>query len=197
LGRHGGTGEEQLKEAERRIVAHMVGSFGVDLSGLVLDMTNFATWTASANDRAPIAQRGHSKQKRADLRIVGLGLVVSVDGGIPLVSHAYPGNRPDVTQFGDMVSELARRFQSLGLWCDEDGAGRLTLVFDAGQNSEGNYDLLDSLPFHFVGSLPPSDHPTCWPWQGRLPDGGRAALPGAGGLRDRKVVFGERRRGWC
>ena len=148
--------EEQLKEAERRIVAHMVGSFGVDLSGLVLDMTNFATWIASANDRAPIAQRGHSKQKRADLRIVGLGLVVSVDGGIPLVSHAYPGNRPDVTQFGDMVTELAGRFQALV--GDEDGAGRLTLVFDAGQNSEANYDLLVGLPFHFVGSLPPSDH---------------------------------------
>ena len=180
----GAMGEEQLKEAERRIVAHMVGSFGVDLSGLVLDMTNFATWIASANDRAPIAQRGHSKQKRADLRLVGLGLVVSVDGGIPLVSHAYPGNRPDVTQFGDMVSELARRFQALV--GDEDGAGRLTLVFDAGQNSEGNYDLLDSLPFHFVGSLPPSDHPDLLAVAKAVPGGGRAALPGAGGLRDRK-----------
>ena len=82
---------------------------------------------------------------------------MSTDGGIPLVSHAYPGNRPDVTQFGDMVSELARRFEALV--GDQDGARRLTLVFDAGQNSEANYALLDGLPFHFVGSLPPSDHP--------------------------------------
>jgi transposase len=189
----GALGEEQLKEAERRIVAHMVGSFGVDLSGLVLDMTNFATWIASANDRAPIAQRGHSKQKRADLRIVGLGLVVSVDGGIPLVSHAYPGNRPDVTQFGDMVSELARRFQALV--GDEDGAGRLTLVFDAGQNSEGNYDLLDSLPFHFVGSLPPSDHPDLLAVAKavyRTVDEQR--FPGLVGYETEKVVFGQRRR---
>ena len=42
-------GEDHLKEVERRIVAGMVSTFGVDLSGLVLDMTNFTTWTASAN----------------------------------------------------------------------------------------------------------------------------------------------------
>ena len=48
-------------------------------------MTNFATYIDSANDRAPIAQRGKAKQKRNDLRLVGLGLVVSTDGGIPLV----------------------------------------------------------------------------------------------------------------
>ena len=154
----GAISEAQLKEVERRIVTVMVETFGVDMSGLVLDMTNFATWIASANDKAPIAQRGHSKQKRADLRIVGLGLVVSTDGGVPLVSHAYPGNRPDVTQFGAMVEELAERFESLSGEGAGQAARRLTLVFDAGQNSGDNYELLEGLPLHFVGSLPPSDH---------------------------------------
>ena len=155
-------GEDDLQEIERRIVAGMVERFEVDLSGLVLDMTNFATWIDSGNDRAPIAKRGHSKQKRSDLRICGLGLVVSVDGGIPLVSHAYPGNKPDVTQFGAMVTELVTRFATL-LPADGDvagaGAGRLTLVYDAGQNSDDNYELLDATSLSFVGSLPPSDHP--------------------------------------
>jgi hypothetical protein len=41
----------------------MVSEFGLDLSGLVLDMTNFATYIDSTNDRAPIAQRGKAKQK--------------------------------------------------------------------------------------------------------------------------------------
>ena len=59
--------EEELEEIERRIVAHMVETFCIDLSGLVLDMTNFATWIDSGNEKAPIAQRGHSKQKRNDL----------------------------------------------------------------------------------------------------------------------------------
>src|SRR5260370_11051625 len=90
---------DQLVEIERRVVARMVESFNVDCSGLVLDMTNFATYIDSANDRAPIAQRGHAKQKRTDLRLVGLGLLVSIDFGVPLVSPPYAGNRPDVTQF--------------------------------------------------------------------------------------------------
>ena len=69
--------------------------------------TNFATFIDSTNQRAPIAQRGHAKQKRNDLRLVGLGLVVTRDGGIPLLSHAYPGDRPDVTQFPTMIKTLA------------------------------------------------------------------------------------------
>ena len=48
----------QLAEIERRVTEQMVTVFGIDLSGLVLDMTNFATYIDSANDKAPIAQRG-------------------------------------------------------------------------------------------------------------------------------------------
>jgi transposase len=120
--------DENLIDIERRIVGRMVAEFEVDVSGLVLDMTNFATYIDSANDRAPIAQRGNAKQKRGDLRLVGLGLVVSVDAGIPLVSHAYAGNRHDSTQFPDVIDELVQRFGAL----DQGGAG-LTVVFDAGQ----------------------------------------------------------------
>ena len=143
----------QLAEIERLVVSCMVESFGIDCSGLVLDMTNFATYIDSANDKAPIARRGHAKQKRTDLRLVGLGLVISVDGGVPLVSHAYAGDRPDVTQFPLMVDELVSRFGALGLPADE-----LTLVYDAGQDSKKNQTKMAESPLHFVGSLPPSDH---------------------------------------
>jgi transposase len=187
--------ETDLTEIERRIVSGMVDTFGVDLSGLVLDMTNFATWIDSGNDRAPIAQRGHSKQKRSDLRIVGLGLVVSTDGGMPLVSHAYPGDKPDVTQFPAMVRELTERFETL---TGDEGGGRaepLTLVFDAGQNSEDNYELVEDSPFHFVGSLPPSDHPDLLAVPAdryRAVDTQR--FPGLTAFETQKVVFGVERR---
>ena len=46
-------------------------------------MTNFATYIDSTNDRALIAQRGKAKQKRSALRLVGLALVVTRDGGVP------------------------------------------------------------------------------------------------------------------
>ena len=189
--------EADLAEIERRVVTAMVATFGIDLSGLVLDMTNFATWIDSANGRAPIAQRGHSKQKRADLRLVGLGLVVSVDGGVPLVSHAYPGNKPDVTQFETMVETLAARFGVLSVLCD--GGGQLTLVFDAGQNSEDNIEIFDSDVssgrFHFVGSLPPSDHPDLLAVPtSRYQPVDDQRFPGLSAFETRKVVFGVERR---
>jgi transposase len=190
-------GDTELAEIERRVVTGMVEAFGIDVSGLVLDMTNFATWIDSANDRAPIAQRGHSKQKRADLRIVGLGLVVSSDGGIPLVSHAYPGDRPDVTQFPAMVHELAARFHALSGDAPGDGANadRLTLVFDAGQNSAENYELFEDSPFHFVASLPPSDHLDLLAVpKGRYRPVDKGRFPGLTAFETTKVVFGAERR---
>jgi len=182
--------EEQLAEIERRIVAHVVAEFAVEVAGLVLDMTNFATYIDTGNERAAIAQRGHAKQKRTDLRIVGLGLVVSVDGGIPLVSHAYPGNKPDVTQFAQMITELIARFGAIA------GQGaQLTLVYDAGQNSIDNYELLDGAPLHFVGSLPPSDHPDLLAvptHRYRAVD--KTRFPGLRAFQTHKVVFGAERR---
>jgi transposase len=143
-----------LREIERRLAARMVGEFDLALAGRALDMTNFATFIDSANARAPIAQRGHAKQKRVDLRPVGLGLVVTRDGGIPLVGHTYPGNRPDVAVFPAVVDELVARYRALAAADDE-----LTVVFDAGQNSAANFAHLAEVGLHFVGSLPPSDHP--------------------------------------
>jgi transposase len=141
-----------LDQIEARITARVVELFDPELSGLVLDMTNFATYIDSANDRAPIAQRGHAKQKRNDLRLVGLGLVVTRDGGIPLVHHAYAGNRPDVTQFADVIETLATRF---AFFAD---ASELTVVYDAGQDSAANQLVIEATGMHFVGSLRPSDH---------------------------------------
>lgn len=182
--------EDQLKVIERRIVARAVEVFGVDVSGLALDMTNFATYIDSGNDRAPIAQRGHAKQKRTDLRLVGLGLVVSVDGGVPLVSHAYAGNRPDVTQFGAVVAELARRFGAVA-----EAGEELTVVYDAGQNSEDNQELIERSGLHFVGSVPPSDHPDLLAVperRYRVVDARR--FPGLSAFETRKQVLGAERR---
>src|SRR6266545_3202430 len=139
---------------ERAVVARMVQRFGLDLSGLVVDMTNFATFIDSGNQRAPIAQRGKAKQKRVDLRLVGLGLVVTRDGGVPIASHPYPGDRPDVTQFAAVVDELVVRFAGLGM-----APEALTVVYDAGCDSAANQAHLEAAELHYVGSLRPSDHP--------------------------------------
>jgi transposase len=147
-------GQTELREIETRLGRRMVTEFGLDLTGLALDMTNFATFIDTGNDRAPIAQRGKAKQKRTDLRLVGLALVVTRDGGVPVIAHAYPGDRPDVTQFSTVVDELVTRYRDL-----VEHVESLTVVYDAGQNSSDNHAVVEAHGIGFVGSLPPSDHP--------------------------------------
>src|SRR5712691_4528388 len=147
---------EALPRIEEKLALAACARFGLDTSSVALDMTNFATFIDTGNGRAPIAQRGKAKQKRSDLRLVGLGLVVTRDGGIPLLSHAYPGNKPDVTQFPEMIRALAARHAGLAAAAGQGGT-EMTVVFDAGQNSEANFALLAGTNLHYVGSVPASD----------------------------------------
>lgn len=187
---------KQLAQVEQALAVRMIETFGLDISALALDMTNFATYLDTSNDRAPIAQRGKAKQKRGDLRLVGLGLVVTRDGGIPLVSHAYPGNRPDVTQFATMIDLLTARHAALAAETGAPpGPAEITVVFDAGQNSEANFTHLTKAGLAFVGSVPPSDVPDLL----ALPATDRAVVDadrfgGLTALETRRVVYGLERR---
>jgi transposase len=145
-----------LGRIEQKLAVAACARFGLDTSSVALDMTNFATFIDTGNGRAPIAQRGKAKQKRADLRLVGLGLVVTRGGGIPLLSHAYPGSKPDVTQFPQMITALAARHAALAAATGQDGT-EMTVVFDAGQNSEASFALLAGTGLRYVGSVPASD----------------------------------------
>jgi transposase len=194
---------QQLALIEHRLALRMIETFGLDISALALDMTNFATYIDSTNDRAPIAQRGKAKQKRSDLRLVGLGLVVTRDGGVPLVSHAYPGNRPDVTQFATVIELLTARHAALAVArtssehapASTPNAAEMTVVFDAGQNSVANFAHLAQTGLHFVGSMPPSDCPDLL----ARPATDRHAVDadrfvGLTALETRREVYGTQRR---
>jgi len=187
---------EHMEQVSEKIAVRIVEISGVDCSSVALDMTNFATFISTANGRAPIAQRGKAKQKRADLRLVGLGLVVTRDGGIPLTWHAYPGNRPDVTQFPDMITQLKTRYAAVcsaaGL---PAGPADLTVVFDAGQNSDANFAHLAAARLRYVGSVPASDCPDLL----ALPASARSLVDADrfGGLTahdTRREVYGAERR---
>lgn len=187
---------EQLQEASEKIAAAIVQASGADVSSVALDMTNFATFIATGNGRAPVAQRGKAKQKRSDLRLVGLGLVVTRDGGIPLAWHAYPGDRPDVTQFPAMISQLTARYRAI---CAATGAhaetADVTVVFDAGQNSEPNFAHLQETGLGWIGSVPASDCPDliALPASKRtLADKGR--LGGLTAYDTRREAYGAKRR---
>jgi len=187
---------EQLEEISRKIAMRIVQLSGVDCSSVALDMTNFASYIDSGNEKAPVAQRGKAKQKRSDLRLIGLGLVVTRDGGIPLTWHAYPGDRPDVTQFPAMIDQLLDRYQAVcaGAGVTAAAAG-MTVVFDAGQNSEDNFAHLAGAGLHYVGSVPASDCPDLT----ALPASVRSAVDKdrSGGLTaydTRRQAYGAERR---
>jgi transposase len=147
---------EALPRIEEKLALAACAQSGLDTSSVALDMTNFATFIDTGNGRAPIAQRGKAKQKRTDLRLAGLGLVVTRDGGVPLLSHAYPGNKPGVTQFPQMITTLAARHAALAAAAGQGGT-EMTVIFDAGQNSEANFALLAGTKLRYVGSVPASD----------------------------------------
>jgi transposase len=185
---------ENLEEISRRIALRIIEASGVDVSSVALDMTNFATFIDTANGRAPVAQRGKAKQKRSDLRLVGLGLVVTRDGGIPLTWHAYPGDRPDVTQFTTMIGQLRRQYETIAAAASA-GPADMTVVFDAGQNSQDNFAYLATAGLHYVGSVPASDCPDLT----TLPAGIRSVVDKDrfGGLTaydTRRQVYGAERR---
>ena len=187
---------EQLKEASRQIAARIVQVSGTDVSSVALDMTNFATFIATANGKAPIAQRGKAKQKRSDLRLVGLGLVVTRDGGIPLTWHAYPGDKPDVTQFPGMIDQLKTQYEAVCAAAGADAqAADMTVVFDAGQNSEANFAHLAGAGLRYIGSVPASDCPdlTAMPASRRtIVDKDR--FGGLTACDTRRIVYGGERR---
>lgn len=186
----------QLEEISRRIALRIVEASGADCSSVALDMTNFATFIATGNGKAPIAQRGKAKQKRSDLRLIGLGLVVTRDGGIPLAWHAYPGDRPYVTQFTTMIGQLRGQYEAITAAISGAGGGaEMTVVFDAGQNSEANFAHLAKTGLHYIGSVPASDCPdlTSLPASARtVVDEDRFGSLTA--LDTRREVYGAKRR---
>ncbi|MET3807510.1 transposase [Nakamurella sp. UYEF19] len=200
---------QALQDISTRIAAKMIEVFALDTSSVALDMTNFATYIDTTNDKAPLAQRGKAKQKRTDLRLIGLGMVVTRTGGIPLVWHAYPGNRPDVTQFPTLIDHLVRNYTAatadnignagnIGDAGDDQARGdtaAMTVVFDAGQNSAANFAHLADAGLHFVGSVPPSDCPDLL----ALPASRRRKVddqqyPGVTAIDTHRVVYGADRR---
>jgi transposase len=132
----------------------VVHDFQLPLDTLFYDPSNFCTYLASGNERSPLAQRGHSKHKRFDLRQCSLALLVTRDGQSPLYADVYEGNTVDATRFPvSLTASRPRVEQLVGHLAD------LTLVDDKGNHAKANQALGDDLPVHYVASLVPSQHP--------------------------------------
>ncbi len=126
---------EQMEQAQIEIARAAVRRFQLSADVLAFDTTNFDTHIATTTS-GTLARRGHAKSKRADLRVVGLAVLVSETGHVPLLHRTYPGNGSDQTVLASCLSALGKLHDALDQGQQRDGSVRRTLVRDGGSWSE-------------------------------------------------------------
>ena len=136
---------DSIAPMEREIVGRVLEQFALPVDTLLFDATNFFTFIASTNKRATLPARGHNKQKRDDLRQVGVALLCTRHGGIPLWHQTYGGQVADSKSFADVLPAFRQRLVELGRQIES-----LTLVYDKGNVSRGNQERVDASKLHYV-----------------------------------------------
>jgi len=143
--------QEIIRCIEEKACKKAYSEFGLKSDCFLFDPTNFFTYIREYKKNT-IAQRGHNKRKRNDLKQVSMSLLVTKDEcNVPLMHETYEGNIPDVSHFKQVLALMERRFKAIGLELP-----KITLVFDKGNNSKDAYEFLDSKGIHFVSSIRPS-----------------------------------------
>lgn len=180
--------EDAIEKIELELLRNLQPHYDLGADTLFYDTTNFYTFVDTENTRCDIAQRARNKQKRNDLRQVGLALVVTRRDFIPLFHHTYKGNMSDSTVFRQVIGRIKRRMQDLNMDLEKH-----TLVFDRGCNSKQNLALVARLKLHYVGALTPSQHIDL------IQDAETNFMPTNVGdktlslYRDKRVIWGEER----
>lgn len=142
---------DAIESIEKELLQRVRNHYSLSTDTVFYDTTNFYTYLASTNRRCTLAQRGKNKQKRNDLRQVGLAMVVSRDDLIPLFHLTYEGNRHDARVFQRVARAIAQRLADVEMDLEKH-----TLVFDRGNNSKDNLKTIRQLGFHYVGALTPA-----------------------------------------
>lgn len=135
-----GITDRQLQQAEDSLTKTLLDRYQIGLEKIALDYTNYFTYISTDNTRNTIAKRGKNKQKRNDLRQCSLAVVTSKEYGFPLFSHVYEGNHNDQTEFRIYLEQLKRRIPGYV-------AQEVTVVFDGGNCTKKNMELIDS---HYI-----------------------------------------------
>lgn len=145
--------EKSIPKVEEDLLKIVMNIFDIKSDTLFFDTTNFYTYIATTNTHCTIAQRGKNKQKRSDLRQVGMALVVTREDLIPLFHHSYRGNMNDTVVFKTVIRSIKQRIINLGLDINNH-----TFVFDRGNNSIANLEIVKKLDLFYVGALTPCHH---------------------------------------
>ena len=123
--------DSELEAAQVAIAQAAIGRFNLSADVLAFDTTNFDTFIATTT-AGELARRGHAKSKRGDLRVVGLGLLVSETGHVPLLYRTYSGNSSDQAVLDSCLDGLSALHTALDLGEGRTEPGQRTLVRDGG-----------------------------------------------------------------
>lgn len=111
----------------------------------LFDTTNYYCYMASQTE-SELARRGKNKDGKNWLRQVGVALLVSRAGRLPLFYREYEGNRHDSKVLWRMMDEVFSAMQTF-----IDPGAQLTIVFDKGMNAPENIERIDTRDgFHFI-----------------------------------------------
>ena len=141
--------DDPLEQAQLRLLGLWKEKQLVGRRLLAYDTTNFYTYIASTNTRNQLAQRGHNKQGRHNLRQVGLSYVLDGEHGLSLCHHVYPGNVADAEEFSISLARILRML-------DQNQIGRetVTLVLDKGSAALANTVQLAEAGVGWISALP-------------------------------------------
>src|ERR1700693_3639562 len=141
--------DDPLEQAQLRLLGVWKEKQLVSRRLLAYDTTNFYTYIASTNTRNQLAQRGHNKQGRHNLRQVGLSYVLDGENGLSLCHHVYPGNVADVEEFSVALARIVRLLDQNQIARDS-----VTLVFDKGSAALDNTVELEETGMGWISALP-------------------------------------------
>jgi transposase len=145
--------EQELEAAQIALARAAVEQFKLSTNVLAFDTTNFDTHIATTTE-GELARRGHAKSKRSDLRVVGLGVLVSETGHVPLLYRTYAGNGSDQEVLENCLEGLGQLHDALDAGEGRRRPATRTLVRDGGFWSPQLELSLDVVGYYSVISLP-------------------------------------------
>ena len=144
-----GDSDDELDEAQRLLVGVWKEKQLVSRRLLAYDTTNFYTWVASTNQRNTLAQRGHNKQGRHNLRQIGMSYVLDAEHGLSLCHHVYAGNVADAVELPEALNRILTMLDR-----NQIERQSVTLVFDKGTAALENTLLLEKAGVGWISALP-------------------------------------------
>src|SRR6185312_1552601 len=142
-----------LEAAQVALAQAAVERFKLSTNVLAFDTTNFDTHIATTTE-GELARRGHAKSKRSDLRVVGLGVLVSETGHVPLLYRTYAGNASDQSVLENCLDGLGKLHDALDAGEGRQRPATRTLVRDGGFWSPQGELSLEVAGYYSLISLP-------------------------------------------